>query len=722
MPLGKGRATADYLRKPACRPLSFAAKTNRKLEHFFGRQSPGLFLLLGLYFEMKAACVLLVFLLWTASDSAAQSAEFQGDSKLLIKKLELATEQNPGDPQILQQIDAFGLQAKRRGDSLDILYYYRLKSHYFHAVRRYEEALNAAILGVQMDPKWDVEAHFQLLLDVISNYWNLGEYSKAVPYLIQGENQLSEKGIRGFYKGVFFNFMGQYHYNEHANEKALEFFVRGDSLLDVQPSFFPIEVIWKQNLKSNIGLALLDLKRYSEAEPYFDQAFDVSKSIDNQPGMGFALMNKVRCSRNRFQDSSFAPQLRQALAWVGKDADFSLRTSVLHELARDFFKQNQTDSLLAILPSLETSVDFLPNTKSKVKHLFYLAQYYAPLNINKSILYFGRVLELNDSLLANPSNQNLLQIERERNRFLKEQEAKHLFELKAEQLRKNVRLTTFFLVSAIAFLVLLVGLLVALLRKDRRLGKTLKNLRWQISNSSNLNQQLQLSMQQKNLLLGAVAHDLRNVLVNVNQVSEMLMNNELDKVPEFKDRMVKLMERSSKLGMHTIEDLIEGVQPEGRLKLRLEEVNPSDSIDFVVDLLSFKAEKKGISLHLKKVEFSATLMADRDKLNRALINLLDNAIKFSPIEAQVHLSFHSTPDFLIFTVQDFGKGLHRARYLEGQNPFDDDGQLGTLGEASTGLGLFIVRKIAELHMGSFRLNSTEGMGTTAEFTVFRRLS
>jgi hypothetical protein len=99
------------------------------------------------------------------------------------------------------------------------------------------------------------------------------------------------------------------------------------------------------------------------------------------------------------------------------------------------------------------------------------------LNINKSILYFGRVLELNDSLLANPANQNLLQIERERIRFLKEQEAKHLFELKAEQLRKNVRLTTFFLVSAIAFLVLLVGLLVALLRKDRRLGKTLKNLR-----------------------------------------------------------------------------------------------------------------------------------------------------------------------------------------------------------------------------------------------------
>jgi hypothetical protein len=153
MPLGKGRATADYLRKPACRPLSFAAKKNRKLEHFFGRQSPGLFLLLGLYFDMKAACVLLGFLLWTASDSAAQMAEIQGDSQLLIKKLELATNQNPGDPQILQQIDAFGLQAKRRGDSLDILYYYRLKSHYFHAVRRYEEALNAAILGVQMDPK-----------------------------------------------------------------------------------------------------------------------------------------------------------------------------------------------------------------------------------------------------------------------------------------------------------------------------------------------------------------------------------------------------------------------------------------------------------------------------------------------------------------------------------------------------------------------------------------
>lgn len=671
---------------------------------------------------MKAFALFVGLFLILANDLQAQTAGHDSDIAKLALQLETASTENPGNPDVLNKIDAFGLQAMRSGDTLAQMYYYRLKSHHYHGFQRHREALNSALLGLALNPRLDVQLHFQLILDVVSNYWNLGEYSSAIPYLIRGENLLNDPGIKSFPKAILYNFMGQYHYNEYASQKALDFFILADSLLNLAPTFREIEFIWQQNLKSNKGLALLDLKRYAEAERLFEQAFSISKSIDNKTGMGFALVNKVICSRNRFPDSSFSTVLREALVLVEFDSDVSLRNNVLRELAKDYFIHGQTDSLRSVLPKLETSVNFIPNNSTKVKLLFLLAQFNRKIDSEKAMRFFDSALALNDSILLNPSGQHLLQIERERNLNLKEQDAKQLAEVKAEQLRKTIRLTSFFLFTAICFLVLLVGLLVALLQKDRRLRKTLKNLRWQISNSYTLNQQLQLSMQQKNMLLGAVAHDLRNLLVNVNQVSELMVNKELDNAPEFKDRMVKLMERSSRLGMHTIEDLIEGVQPEGRHKLKLDEVNPSDCLDFVTDLLSFKAEKKSITIQLQKEEYAPSILADRDKLNRALINLLDNAIKFSPIDSTVHLSYESNADFLIFTIKDFGRGLHRAQYSEGQNPFTDEGQSGTLGEPSTGFGLFIVRTIAELHRGSFRLTSTDHEGTRAELSIFRHLN
>lgn len=670
---------------------------------------------------MKNSIFLIITIIGVSLNGFGQSVDNSTNLQDWATEMQNRMVEHPNDKSILIDLDEFGQKALRRNDTLSMMHFYRLKSHYFHSNQRYQEALKYARMGAKLNHDSNSQLHFQLLLDVISNCWNLGEHAEAIPYLIQGENTISNPDINEFSKAIFYNFMGQYHYNEYASETALMFFKRGDSLLALNPNFVELHFIWQQNFKSNIGLCLIDLKRFSEAEANFNLAYSISNSINNKAAMGFALVNTVIAARHSYPDSAFAPILRRALILVEGDADKNLKLTVLRELAKEYVKYNQADSLRAILPRLETSVEFIPSSKSKVRFLFYLAKFNRFLGESKALDYFDRAMALNDSLALNPQGQNLLQLERQRNLNLQEQDAKNLAELKAEQLRKNVRLTSFFLMAAVGFLILLLGVLIALFQKDRRLRKTLKTLRWQNSNSDTLNQQLQLSMQQKNLLLGAVAHDLRNLLVNVNQVSEMMIKRELENNPAFKDRMIKLMERSSRLGMHTIEDLIDGVQPEGRQKLRLEAINPADLIDFITDLLSFKAEKKGITLHIEKEPSTVYMYADRDKLNRALINLLDNAIKFSPIDEDVRVGFHSSDDFLIFEITDMGKGLHRGQFTQGEHPFTDIGEAGTLGEPSTGLGLFIVRKIAELHHGSFNLRSEGGKGTTATLAISRSL-
>ena len=110
-----------------------------------------------------------------------------------------------------------------------------------------------------------------------------------------------------------------------------------------------------------------------------------------------------------------------------------------------------------------------------------------------------------------------------------------------------------------------------------------------------------------------------------------------------------------------------------------------------------------------------TTLCDRDLLGAALLNLLDNAFKYSPAGSPVHLRAQAQDGWLHLEVQDQGQGIPAdqlpqltTRYFRGRNV----GQI-----PGMGLGLHLVRTIAELHGGRLELESTEGQGTTARLVL-----
>lgn len=128
----------------------------------------------------------------------------------------------------------------------------------------------------------------------------------------------------------------------------------------------------------------------------------------------------------------------------------------------------------------------------------------------------------------------------------------------------------------------------------------------------------------------------------------------------------------------------------------------------VLMLLRPAAERKGVTLELEGCE--ATVSADADKLKQVLINLLDNAIKFSRPQCVVRLKIANGAGGLRVSVQDQGPGiaasdvphvferLFRARAAEGTN--------------GAGLGLAIARNLARLHGGDIELDSAPDRGST----------
>ncbi len=134
----------------------------------------------------------------------------------------------------------------------------------------------------------------------------------------------------------------------------------------------------------------------------------------------------------------------------------------------------------------------------------------------------------------------------------------------------------------------------------------------------------------------------------------------------------------------------------------------------MVEKLAF--DKKVNCTH--KIEtFSEPVFANAQELKQILINLLTNAVKFTPIGGSVCLSIYTEDDHHVFEVADTGYGIPQARLHTITDRFDR-GQLDPFQAIEgTGLGLAIVKSLIELHTGTLKIHSTEGKGTTVIFTL-----
>ena len=106
-----------------------------------------------------------------------------------------------------------------------------------------------------------------------------------------------------------------------------------------------------------------------------------------------------------------------------------------------------------------------------------------------------------------------------------------------------------------------------------------------------------------------------------------------------------------------------------------------------------------------------------DLLIQVLVNLIDNAIKFSHPNSEINISVASTEEKLAFVVSDSGIGFDPKYSEELFKKFTNISRLGTANEPSTGIGLYLCKKIVEKYEGQL-LSKSEGVGKGANFFVF----
>jgi signal transduction histidine kinase len=214
---------------------------------------------------------------------------------------------------------------------------------------------------------------------------------------------------------------------------------------------------------------------------------------------------------------------------------------------------------------------------------------------------------------------------------------------------------------------------------------------------------------EKNEFLGIAAHDLKNPLSVIVGSAELL---KMSKEPAKVEKMANLIAAAATRMRDLVINLLDANAIEqGKFISNIERCDIRSLVEQSVDHNQQSADKKGITLRLGTSD-GLWAKADRAATLQILDNLVSNALKYSPPNTTVHV--HATPEteWILISVRDEGPGISEADQKKLFQKFTRLTARPTGGESSTGLGLSIVKRLAEAMSGTIQCQSVVGFGAT----------
>lgn len=219
-------------------------------------------------------------------------------------------------------------------------------------------------------------------------------------------------------------------------------------------------------------------------------------------------------------------------------------------------------------------------------------------------------------------------------------------------------------------------------------------------------------------LVANLTHELRTPLSALRGYAETLARGVPD--PATERRFLGIIERQAERLARMVDDLVALSELERGLRpLRFAALDPKSVIEEAAELMSEPARQKGVELRIVCPQNLPPLDADRDRLQQVMINLLDNALKYTPGGGSIQLGagVASDPDGggqagVEFSVGDTGEGIAPADLPRLTERFYRADRARSVEPGGSGLGLAIVKHIVKLHGGRLRIESRLRKGTT----------
>jgi PAS domain S-box-containing protein len=220
--------------------------------------------------------------------------------------------------------------------------------------------------------------------------------------------------------------------------------------------------------------------------------------------------------------------------------------------------------------------------------------------------------------------------------------------------------------------------------------------------------------QLKDDFLQSLTHDLRSPMTAVRGYLQILGEEMAGPINEEQKKMIRIMENASTKLLHIVSNLLDSAKMSaGKLKLNIMECNLRQVLPNTVEIFHTEAAKKRITLTLDMPEEMSPIKLDPQLLERVIINLVGNSIKFTPDGGFITIKFIELSDRIQGSVTDTGNGMPPEFLNRIFKKFEQAS--GTRG--GTGLGLSICKFIVDAHYVEISVRSKQGEGTTFSFTI-----
>ncbi len=222
----------------------------------------------------------------------------------------------------------------------------------------------------------------------------------------------------------------------------------------------------------------------------------------------------------------------------------------------------------------------------------------------------------------------------------------------------------------------------------------------------------------KSQYLASVSHELRTPLNAIIGFSDVMKARLFGPLPARYAEYADLIHESGQHLMDLIGDVLDMSKIEAdKYELVEESFDIAEIIAISTKLMRLQAEEAGLSLTVDAMEGPIMVKADRKALRQILLNLLSNAVKFTPDGGAVVVMTRASGNKLVLAVGDSGVGIDPSEAERLGQPYTQAASARETDKRGTGLGLSLVRALAELHGGKMSISSRKGQGTTVSVSL-----
>ncbi len=598
--------------------------------------------------------------------------------------------------------------------SKELCQFYRIKADLYFKREDFSNQLNFKKLALEIAEKLkDKSLQADIYIDLASYYETILEIKNSIPYLLKAQEIYTELNIKDRLALVYSK-LGLLHYEEDNFNQALTYFfgsfVIFNEIRDEKPEY----AYWVQNNLLNIGLCHQQLFNPRKALAYFKiaLAFCQNAKFEQERPIGVISTN-IGAIYGELK------QYKIAYEYLNKGLAVCLKPE-----KNELYHGVQTIIFIATLKSIEgestESTNLFKRSKFLIDSLHFgdLNEYWL-VQLSK---HYARQKKFEDAYVT-----KLLHLQFKdsvnkvtgRNTLSRQMLIYKLGQEKAEndlliEQSKNSNLITIGISGLVIFLIITQIIAIYFYRKiknnNARLQEMNKQIMQQKFSLEALNHQLLQANDNKTYLIKTIAHDLRTPIGNLVSL-QSLLDEYIQKSPESEEYQ-KLISSSCFMAMHIIEDILDqSVIEKGILTLSMENILINPIINDTINLLRFRFEPKQIQV-VTLLEEEIRISIDGERIKRVIINILMNAIKFSPRKSVIHIKLFQKQDKCLLSISDQGIGMTKDVINKLFDKHQKIGRVGLEKEKSFGIGLTISQSIIEAHGGKIFVESQPNYGST----------